>query len=142
MAANPKTPPPTIAVDFDGTICDFAYPGIGKVKEGARNALALFRKLGFRILIYSCRTCHWHYDIFGGDPSLRTMERSTVKDMIAFLKAEGIEYDEIDDGSKGKPLADYYIDDKGIQFENNWDSIARYIEANTILKLANVQNRN
>jgi hypothetical protein len=74
-------------------------------------------------LIYSCRTCHWHYDVFGGDPNQNTLERSKVTAMAAFLDDNGIEYDEIDDGSKGKPLAEFYIDDKGLRFEDNWGAI-------------------
>jgi hypothetical protein len=44
--------------------------------------------------------------------------------MIAFLEEHKIPYDEIDDGTKGKPLADYYIDDKAIRFTDNWVGIA------------------
>lgn len=120
--------PRTIAVDFDGTICNFAFPGIGAPKEGVAQALSTLKALGFHILIYSCRTCHWHYDIFGGDPSQPVMERERVKQMIAFLDQHSIPYDEVDDGSKGKPLADYYIDDKGIRFEDNWAAIVQFIE--------------
>lgn len=131
MAAPNRLPPPTIAVDFDGTLCDFAYPGIGRVKEGAKEALALFRRLGYRVIIYSCRTCHWHYEIFGTDPTIPTLSRPEALAMKAFLDAEGIEYDLIDDGSKGKPLADFYIDDKGIRFQDNWAYIASVIEVLT-----------
>lgn len=126
------SPPRTIAVDFDGTLCDWAYPGIGKVKEGAKEALALFRRLGFRILIWSCRTSNWYTDIFKNDISLLPIDRPETKDMIAFLEAEGLEYDEVDDGSKGKPLADYYIDDRGVRFRENWPEIASIIQALTI----------
>jgi len=123
--------PKTLAVDFDGTLCDFAFPGIGKVKEGAAENIAKLRKLGYRVIIYSCRTCHWHYDIFGGSPDEPVMERDRVKEMIAWLDANGIEYDEIDDGSKGKPSANYYIDDKAIRFDDttcDWELIGSYIE--------------
>lgn len=120
MSNTPKLQP-TICVDFDGTLCDHEYPGIGK------EALRLFRRLGYKIMIWTCRTCHWHYDVFGGDPSQPTLERLHVKEMIAWLDANGIEYDEVDDGSRGKPLADFYIDDKGVRFENNWDEIMGFV---------------
>lgn len=117
--------PRTICVDFDGTICDFAFPGIGPPKQGVAAALSTFRALGYRILIYSCRSCSWYPEIFGAEP---VPERARVKEMVAYLDAHGIPYDEIDDGAKGKPLADFYIDDKGIRFENNWASIVQFIE--------------
>lgn len=118
---------PQICVDFDGTLCDFEFPNIGKPKAGAKEALHMFRALGYKVLIYTCRTSHWHYDIFGGDPTQPTLERDRVKEMVEWLDANGIEYDEVDDGSRGKPLGAAYIDDKGVRFENNWPQIAAWI---------------
>lgn len=118
---------PVIAVDFDGTLCEHEFPGIGKVKAGAKEALMMFKALGYTIVIWSCRSCHWNYDVFGGDPSQPVLEREKIKDMVAFLQREGIPYDIIDDGSKGKPLADFYIDDKAIRFQNNWPEIAHAV---------------
>ncbi len=117
-------PPKTICIDFDGTLCDFAFPGIGTIKKGAKDAMKLFKYMGYYIIIYSCRTSHRHYEIFGGDPDSPTLERPHVIEMKNWLDENGIVYDEIDDGSKGKPLADYYVDDKAIRFENNWNEIA------------------
>lgn len=123
--------PKRIAVDFDGTLCDMAFPEIGPVKYGAKEALTMFRALGFRVVIWSCRTCHWDYDVYGGNPSEPTLQRERVKAMIAWLDENGIPYDEVDDGSKGKPGADYYIDDKGIRFSDNWVEIATFVLAQT-----------
>ena len=126
--------PRRIAVDFDNTIADTTFPTIHGLKAGAREALTLFRELGFEIIIWSCRTCHWDYDVYGGDPNQPTLERERVKDMIAFLDANGVPYDEIDDGSKGKPGAHYYIDDKGVRFQDNWGHIAAVIYSREIPK--------
>jgi hypothetical protein len=123
---------PTIAVDFDMTLCDSKFPDCGPVMPGAKEALIMFKTMGFRILIWSCRTCHWHYDVFGGDPTQPTLERSQVKRMAAWLHANGLPYDEIDDGSRGKPWADYYIDDKGVRFSNNWNEILQFITRRTL----------
>ena len=119
-----------VAVDFDGTLCDHEFPSIGAPKVGAKEALQRIRDLGFKILIWTCRTCHFNYEIFGGDPSTHTFERQSVKDMIAWLDANEIPYDEIDDGSRGKPLADFYLDDKALRFDSstNWFTIANIIE--------------
>ena len=119
--------PKRVAVDFDATLCEFAFPDIGPVKPGAPEAMKVLRALGYRVIIWSCRCCHWDYDVYGGDPAQPVMERPQVKSMVAWLEANGIEYDEIDDGSRGKPSADYYIDDKGIRFEDNWPNITAFI---------------
>ncbi len=116
-----------IAVDFDGTIVDSEFPTIKGLKSGAKESLWFLRRLGFRIIIWSCRTCHWDYDRYGGSPEQPTLERERVKEMIAFLDTNGVEYDEVDDGSRGKPSADYYIDDKAVRFDNNWAPIVSVI---------------
>lgn len=118
----------TIAVDFDDTICDSLFPDCGEPKKGVKEALQKFRELGFLILIHTCRTCHWHYNIFGGSRDIPTMERPAVVNMKEWLYKHQIPFDDIDDGSKGKPLADYYCDDKAIRFENNWDEIVKFVE--------------
>lgn len=121
-----------MCIDFDGTLFDHEYPNIGKVKAGARGATELFRELGWKIIIFSCRTCSYNPEVFApkmddGTPDpmwLRNvMDRKVVADMVAALSNEGIVFDEIDDGSKGKPYADLYIDDKGLRFEDNWGQI-------------------
>lgn len=125
-----NTKQPLICVDFDDTLCASKYPACGPMKEGARDALIRFRELGYLILIYSCRGCHWHYDIFApeskGQP---VMERPHVINMREWLIEHDIPFDEIDDGSRGKPWAQFYIDDKGIRFENNWEEITAFVEA-------------
>lgn len=122
------TAPRRIAVDFDNTIADTDFPTIKGVKPGAKEALASFRKLGFQVVIWSCRTCHWDYDVYGGTPAQPTLERDRVKDMIACLDENGLEYDEVDDGSKGKPGADLYIDDKGMRFMDDWKWIVSWVK--------------
>lgn len=118
---------PTIAVDFDNTLCDSKFPECGPPKPGAKEALEAFRAMGFRILIWTCRTCHFHYDVFGGDPEQPTLERPAVRLMIDWLNEQGIPYDEVDDGSRGKPLSDFYCDDKAIRVDNNWSEVVEFV---------------
>ena len=126
----------TVAVDFDGTLCDHEFPRIGKVKKGAREALETLRALGYRIVIWSCRTSKHNAEEFAernADGTINLhwlanpMSRPTVGGMVAFLSDEGIPYDEIDDGSKGKPFAEFYLDDKAIRVQDNWAEIAAAI---------------
>lgn len=115
-----------VTVDFDGTCCEFAFPEIGAPKPGLKDALTAIRKMGYLILIYSCRTCHWHYKLFGGEGT-PVLERPTVVAMREWLDFHEIPYDEIDDGSRGKPLASFMIDDKGVRYDNNWPEVVSFI---------------
>ena len=135
---NPAPLRKIFAVDFDGTLCEHKFPGIGAPKVGAKEALKRFRELGFYIIIWTCRTCHFNYETFGGDPTTHTFERQSVKDMIAWLATNGIEYDEIDDGSRGKPLADIYFDDKAVRVDNNWKEILAAFEHGACWEATNV----
>jgi hypothetical protein len=127
---NTEKPVRRIALDFDGTVCDHDFPRIGAPKAGVKDAIERLKALGFYILIWSCRTSGWDYSIFGGDPAQHTLERPHVKAMAEWLKDNGIPYDEIDDGSRGKPLAEIYVDDKAWRFDHttNWFTIANAIE--------------
>lgn len=125
---------PLIAVDFDGTCCNMEFPMIGAPKPGVKEALTRFRELGYQIMIWTCRTSHFNYDVFGGDPRQPTMERDRVKEMVAWLNLHGIPYDEVDDGSRGKPGADFYLDDKAVRVDNNWPEVVKFIEERTIAK--------
>jgi Zn ribbon nucleic-acid-binding protein len=95
---NPVGFQPAICVDFDGTLCEHEFPGIGAPKAGAKEALAMFRRLGYHVMIWSCRTCGYFTEEFGGGEA---MQRDRVKEMVDWLNAHGFEYDSIDDGTKG-----------------------------------------
>lgn len=120
-------PPKSIAVDFDGTLCDWCYPEVGKIKPGAKEALQRFRELGYRIIIWSCRTCDYFPEIFAPNGLLPPEQRRVFQEMKAWLDDHQIPYDEIDLGRMGKPMCDYYIDDKAVRFENNWPAIQQLI---------------
>ena len=104
-----------IAVDFDGTVVKHAYPKIGTLKEGAKEALVAFHEAGHKIIIWTCRA------------------GQEERDVRAFLQANEIPFDTINNPIMGADLgtrkvyADLYIDDKGIQFDENWDEIKRVI---------------
>jgi glutaredoxin len=120
---------PTIAIDYDGTIVKHVFPLPGEPLEGVKEAFALFKKLGYRLLIYSCRTCRWYPEIFRKDGEPMGLECSYAQDMKRVLDENQIPYDEIDDGLKGKPVAEIYIDDKGWRFNGNWAETAALVAA-------------
>ena len=45
-----------ISIDFDGTICELGYPGIGKLKKDARKYIRKMKKDGHKIIINTCRS--------------------------------------------------------------------------------------
>lgn len=45
-----------ISIDFDGTICDLAYPEIGELKKDARKYIRKMKKDGHKIIINTCRS--------------------------------------------------------------------------------------
>jgi hypothetical protein len=122
------TEPKTICVDFDQTICDSNYPSLGPPKMGAREALQALRDMGFRIIVSSCRSCGWNWELYyPGKPFVPACDRPTHKDMESWLRANRMPFDIIDDGTLGKVSATYYVDDKAIRFENNWEDVVRKV---------------
>src|ERR1017187_5307235 len=120
---------PSVSIDFDGTIVDHEYPHIGALKPGAKEALEALRHYGFWIIISSCRTSGMYPEVFSHTPGQPVAERQCVLDMIKFLDDNGIPYDQIDDGSVGKVMADFYVDDKAVRFNDNWRFITQFILA-------------
>lgn len=116
-----KIYPGTIAIDADGTIFDVAtFPLVGRVKPGAKKAIDRIRMMGFKVVIWSSRNNNcWNL------PALRELAIRLLK--IA-LDINRIRYDIIDTGNCGKWVADFYIDDRGIEFENNWEEVVYKIK--------------
>jgi len=102
--------PPTVTIDFDGTLIRSDSEGRIEIVPGAREATKEFRKLGYRIVIFTCRT-----------GIARRMGRLTeeVRMICQILEDHDIEYDEIFTGEK--PVADVYIDDRAVAFRNDWE---------------------
>lgn len=121
--------PKTICIDFDQTLCDSVYPDVGPSKPGAREAMLAFKEMGFTIIISSCRSCGWNWDIYyGDDPVIHAKDRKVFQDMERWLAENDIPYDILDCGEKGKVSASYYIDDKGVRYNNNWDETVAEIQ--------------
>ncbi len=102
----------TIAVDFNDTIMDSSNvaPGykMGRPFANAVEVLKAYHSKGGKIII-STNMAH------------EFMAKKMVKQWLDFFK---IPYDEI---TNIKPKADYYIDDKAIEFKDNWSEIGRRI---------------
>jgi hypothetical protein len=112
-----------VAIDFDGTIVEDTYPEIGPLKEDVVYSINLLKDyLGCFIIVTSCRTnAMIHSSI---------TERAAQKQIMEkFLRENNIPFDKVDEGIEGKVVADVYIDDRGIRFEDNWKEIVCIINS-------------
>ena len=99
-----------VSVDFDDTIVEKEkFPAIGPEKSGAREALEKLQNAGWKIIIFSVR---------GNTPE-------GTKQLQEWLDDNEFPYDEIWAGPKPKALFD--VDDRAIQFQDNWDEVASKI---------------
>lgn len=114
----------TIAVDFDGTLCEFGFPGIGEQKYNHKklmNALIEMREKGHKIILWTNR----------GDNE----EYKSLSEAVQWCKDRGLEFDAVNENLPGqkklsgyspKIMADLYIDDKALSFDSRFqlDTIA------------------
>lgn len=107
----------TIAVDLDGTIIEYdGWKGedhFGKPIKGAKSALKTLKDKGYIIIIWTTR----------GD-----------KDKVAkYLKEHDIPFDYINENPYQPPntsckiYADYYIDDRAVEFRGSWSEVLNKI---------------
>ena len=90
-----------IAIDFDGTIVDHAFPDIGKINPGAIEYLKLFQENNARLILYTMRS------------------GKSLEDAVSYLKTNGIDNwyginensDQYSWTSSSKVYANIYIDD-------------------------------
>lgn len=107
----------TIAVDFDGTIVENHYPKIGPLFPGVKEALRDLRDSGFQIVLYTVRANPIWYD------------REKMIEVSEFIKANELAIDYIWTG-QGKPMAQFYIDDRAVPFRGNWAQVIAQIKLN------------
>lgn len=125
---------PRVCLDFDATLCGFDYPGIGPIEPGALAAVRRLKELGCYVIVSSCRTCGHFPEIFAPDGQVGK-DSKVHKEMVAWLDAHNVPYDEVDDGTKGKPLADLYVDDKGYRYAGNWADVVKFVEENIVCRM-------
>jgi len=109
-----------VAVDLDGTIIKDWSGSIfefGELQKGAVDYMKKIRKAGYTIMIHTCRLTPSVYK-YAND----TQELALVR-IEKFLDDNDIPYDAFWVG-EGKPVADFYIDDRGIRFET-WKQVWR-----------------
>ena len=104
----------TIAVDFDGTIVEDAYPNIGKARMFAFETLKALQDDGHRLILWTYR------------------HGRSLDEAVAFCKSNGIEFyaanknypeEEFDKSRSPKILADIFIDDRNIGGVLGWGEV-------------------
>ncbi len=110
-----------IAVDFDGTIVEDAYPDIGNAKLFAFETLKQLQNDGHRLILWTYRNGR------------------KLDEAVAFCKKNGIEFyavnknypEETFEGKVSRKInADLFIDDRNIGGMLGWGEIYRIITQN------------
>jgi len=123
---NNQKPKEKIAIiDFDGTLNKFEFPDVGPPEPHVKEALETLKAAGYKIKIHSCQTAtYW------GRPDERKQHIEMIND---FMWKHRLPYDElIISPFMDKPLATAYIDDRGVEYDNNWLQIAEKLKCEPI----------
>ena len=108
-----------LVIDFDNTISSASYPNLGEPTVGVKEAFEKLRSMGYEIHILSCRTNPEVTEhILDRQEQCRLMRR--------YLDEHEIPYDKV--LNEYKPVATYYIDDRGITFNGSWDEVIKKME--------------
>lgn len=108
-----------LAIDFDGTVVEDAYPGIGKAKSFAFETLKKFQSEGYRLILWTYR------------------HGKTLDEAVEFCKKNGVEFYAINSSFEGeehdgntqsrKIDADLFIDDRNLGGFPGWGEIYKIV---------------
>lgn len=100
----------TMAIDFDGTLCEDKFPEIGEPKYQIINLVKRLQETGVKTILWTCRRNDSH--------------GNHLDDAVQWCKEKGLLFDAINEnlpevqqkwgGDTRKVLADYYLDDKNV----------------------------
>ncbi len=109
-----------VLVDFDNTLCQWAYPDMGEPIPRARYFMQALIARGLRPVVWSSRM----------SPEIYTMEEraAAVEKIARWLHQYDIPYHSIDTGENGKRLCLAYVDDRGVHANGNWDAMLRKVD--------------
>ena len=107
-----------VAIDFDGTIVEDAYPKIGKPKLFAFETLKRLQNDGHRLILWTYRN------------------GSKLEEAVSFCEENGIHFyainksfpeEEFDNSQSRKIYADLFIDDRNLGGMHGWGEIYQMI---------------
>ena len=112
--------PLVACIDFDGTLVESAWPGIGAPRMSVINGVKQLRKEGYQLVLHTCRTGDHLRDAIGW-----CLDQGLMFDAINTNTKEMLDYwCEKDIPPSPKPSARIYIDDLAV----NADDFARRYE--------------
>lgn len=108
-----------IAVDFDGTIAEDAYPKVGKAKMFAFETLKRFQQDGHRLILWTYR------------------HGKELDDAVQFCRKNGIEFYAVNNSYEGEEYkpneasrklnADIFIDDRNLGGFPGWGEVYKIV---------------
>ncbi len=99
-----------IAVDFDGTLCENRWPGIGEPNWGAIHKLREEQANGAKIILWTCR------------------EDEMLRDAVSACERWGLNFDAINENLQ-EQKEKYGNDSRKIGADEYWDDKAVYVAA-------------
>ena len=113
----------TIAVDFDGTIVEHAYPAIGKERPFAIQTLKRLQEEGFLLILWTARS------------------GQLLDEAVAWCASRGLRFwavnaeypdEDVHTPLRRKVVADYYVDDRNMGGLPDWGVIYAVITGQTV----------
>lgn len=109
-----------IAVDFDGCLCQYAWPDIGTPNLNVIETLISMRALGHaKLILWTCR------------------EGETLEKAVEFCKNLGLEFDAINDNLPEQKVK-YHNNSRKVSADEYWDDRAVKVIFNGGAKLVEV----
>ncbi|MCT3923454.1 hypothetical protein HZP94_09545 [Elizabethkingia anophelis] len=109
-----------LAIDFDGTIVDDAYPGVGSAKIFAFETLLKLQSEGYRLILWTYRS------------------GQALQDAVDFCKKNGLEFYAVNSSFEGEVFdsethsrkidADMFIDDRNLGGFPGWGEVYNIIK--------------
>lgn len=108
----------TIAIDFDGTIVEHAFPEIGKELPFAIHTLKALQAKGHRLILWTFRA---------GEHLDAAINYCTDRDLEFYAVNKNYPEEKFDQSISRKILADLYIDDRNLGGLPPWNEIYHMI---------------
>jgi hydroxymethylpyrimidine pyrophosphatase-like HAD family hydrolase len=112
-----------IAVDFDGTIVEDRYPGIGKPQLFVFETLKALQQQQYQLILWTVR------------------EGQSLQEAVDFCKKHGVEFyavnknypeEELEPGQSRKLIVDFFIDDRNIGGFLGWSKVWELLGNNPV----------
>lgn len=113
-----------IAVDFDGILTEKSpYPIMGKIREDAIKYINKLYNDGYLLVLWTCRSGDFL------EEAINALKEARIFHCFTFVNEDGL------GNSSRKIVAAFYIDDRAIMKDIDWEEIYNYIKNNISVKM-------